>query len=70
MISAKKIKTALVVKPLISLLNESGTQLEAIEALGTIGRDAKDAIDALTTLKLDSNKDVREAAAAALKKIK
>mgnify|MGYP002789479524 CR=1 FL=1 len=42
---------------------------EAAEALGEIGPDAKEAVTALTPLAKDRNKDVRKAAADALRKL-
>jgi HEAT repeat protein len=58
------------VKALISALADPMCRLAAVEALGAMGKDAKDAAPVLMKLKFDMNKEVREAAVAALEQIK
>jgi HEAT repeat protein len=69
LVKSKKLDASKTVKPLVSALADKSCRVQAIKALGELGVDAKDAIPDLTKLKTDSDKDTREAAIDALKKI-
>jgi HEAT repeat protein len=55
---------------LVAALDDPVCRAQAVTALGKMGPDAKDALPVLTKLKLDGDKAVREAAAAAVELIK
>jgi hypothetical protein len=54
---------------LIAALNDERCRAQAAKELGKLGADAKDALPVLTRLKLDSDRQVREAAGAAISQI-
>jgi HEAT repeat protein len=58
------------VTALIAALNDPECRVLAATELGKLGADAKDAVPVLTKLKLDSDRAVRDAAAAAIELIK
>jgi HEAT repeat protein len=51
---------------LVAALNDAACRAQAAHELGKLGPDAKDAVPVLTKLKLDPDREVRAAAAAAL----
>ena len=57
------------VAALIGALTDPECRAQAATALGHMGADAKEALPLLTKLKLDEDKAVREAAAAAINQI-
>ena len=69
--TAKDLKAdpKLVVKATLAL-NDPMSRLQAVEAMGLMGKDGMEALPVLMKLKFDMNKDVREAAVAAIEAIK
>lgn len=60
----------LVFNALSSATNDPMSRLQAVEAMGLMGKDGTIALTLLMKLKFDMNKDVREAATAAIEAIK
>lgn len=60
----------LAVKALTSALNDPTCRLQAVEAMGLMGKEGKEALPVLMKLKFDNNKEVRDAAMAAIEQIK